>query len=51
MREGIDMENVTAIRMVNICKHVQTNQQMLQGCLAILTPEQKECLQKLLSNA
>lgn len=51
MREGIDMENVTAIRMVNICRHVQTNQQMLQGCLSVLTPDQKECLQKLLATA
>jgi len=25
MKEGIVMENVTAIRMVNICKHVQVN--------------------------
>ncbi len=72
MREGIDNDNVTAIRMLNICRHVQvsfpfkiflsvktksnyifnsiqTNQQMLQGCISILTPDQKDCLQKLLS--
>ena len=25
MREGIEMDNVTALRMVNICKHVQVS--------------------------
>lgn len=49
LREGIDIENLVAKRMVNICKHVQTNQQMMQACLTILTPDQKECLQKLLT--
>jgi len=48
-RDGIDMENLVAKRMVNICKHVQTNQQMMQACLTILTPDQKECLQKCLA--
>jgi len=49
LREGIDMENLVGKRMVNICKHVQTNQQMMQACLQILTPDQKEMLQKLLT--
>jgi len=51
IREGIDMENIVAKRMINICKHVQTNQPMLQACLAILTPDHKECLQKLLATS
>lgn len=50
-KEGIEMENVVAQRMINICKHVQTNPQMLQGCLTILTPDQKETLQKLLATS
>lgn len=50
LREGIDSENIVAKRMVNICKHVQTNQQMMQACVTILTPDQKECLQKLLTS-
>jgi len=49
LRDGIDMENLVGKRMVNICKHVQTNQQMMQACLTILTPDQKEMLQKLLT--
>lgn len=50
-REGIDLENIVAKRMINICKHVQTNQQMLTACLTILSPDQKECLQKILAMA
>lgn len=48
-REGIDMENIVAKRMINICKHVQSNAAMMQACVTILTPDQKECLQKLLT--
>jgi len=50
VRDGIDMENLVAKRMINICKHVQSNDQMMQACLTILAPDQKECLQRVLSS-
>ncbi|RNA44474.1 Importin-5, partial [Brachionus plicatilis] len=49
LREGIDMENIVAKRMTNICKHVQSNEPMMQACVSILSPDQKECLHKLLT--
>lgn len=51
IRDGIDMENLVAKRMINICKHVQSNDQMMQGCLSMLAPDQKECLQRLLTTS
>jgi len=51
IRDGIDMENLVAKRMINICKHVQSNEQMMQGCLSILAADQKECLQRLLATS
>lgn len=51
MRDGIEMDHEVAKRMVNICKHVQTNPQMLQGCLSILNQDQKESLEKTLALA
>lgn len=51
IRDGIDMDNLVAKRMINICKHVQSNEQMMQGCLSMLAPDQKECLQRLLTSS
>lgn len=51
IRDGIDMENLVAKRMINICKHVQSNDQMMQGCLTMLAADQKECLQRLLTTS
>lgn len=51
IRDGINMENLVAKRMINICKHVQSNEQMMQGCVAMLAPDQKECLQRLLATS
>lgn len=51
IRDGIDMDNLVAKRMINICKHVQSNEQMMQGCLSMLAPDQKECLQRILTTS
>lgn len=43
-------DNPEALRMINIVKHIESNPEMFQACIAHLTPEQNTALQEAYKN-
>ncbi|XP_050432076.1 importin-5 [Adelges cooleyi] len=48
LRDAIDRSHAVAQRMIMIVRQIQTNEEVFNACLAVLTPEQIKTLQSLL---
>lgn len=48
--EAVAFENPEALRMINIVKHIESNPELFQACIAQLSPEQNTALQEAYKN-